>query len=62
MALDGYEPGDIAGAMAEASPGLADRHDVDDYVRRTVAAVERLPEVQQVRREMEQEHGPSLGR
>jgi hypothetical protein len=61
MAMDGYGKDEIGKAMAEASPGLAERHDVEDYVTRTLAAVEQLPEVQQARQEQEQKRGPKMG-
>lgn len=62
MAMSGYEPEEIGAAMAEASPGLAERHNGEDYVKRTLAAVERLPEVQVARRGQAQEkEGPGLG-
>jgi hypothetical protein len=61
MALDGFGPREIGQAMAEASPALAERHDVEDYVARTVAAVERLPEVRERREQEQSRRGPRMG-
>lgn len=66
LASNGREPGEIAKAMAEASPAIMDRkagHEAD-YIKRTVMKVMELPQVQEARAELArqaQRKGPELG-
>lgn len=66
LASNGREPGEIAKAMAEASPAIMDRkagHEAD-YIQRTVQKVMELPQVQEARAELArqaQRKGPELG-